>query len=157
MTQNMPKFSVTTQNTDRKKLPKHYWFWTQTIPVRNPDQQCTYQVQEILSEVHHPHVEQGQQTCSVSELKTNTVVSIFPGVLQQLYSQVFFPLSSTCLFRYVKWGYHIFMIKCCTIKHYMKRGRLVTKRLWKLNMRMPRTHFQNHCIVNINDHYFLFV
>lgn len=63
------------------------------IPVRNHAQEYIYPVQEILSVDLLPHVEQEQQICSVSELKTNSVVSIFLEVQQQVYYLVFFPLS----------------------------------------------------------------
>jgi hypothetical protein len=57
------------------------------------DREGIYQVQEILSLGHLLHAEQEQKICSVGELKTNRVVSIFPEVEQQLNYQEFFPQS----------------------------------------------------------------
>jgi len=64
-----------------------------SIPVRNHAQEDIYQVLGILSRDLLPHVEQEQQICSVSVPKTSNVVSVFLEVEQQLYFQVFFPLS----------------------------------------------------------------
>lgn len=63
------------------------------IPVRNHARQYICPVQGILSVDLLPHAEPEQQTCSVSEPKTNNLVSVFLEVQQQLYSLIFFPLS----------------------------------------------------------------
>jgi hypothetical protein len=82
---------VTNINGHHRRLPLHYG--CTTIPVRNHAREDIYQVLEILSKDLLPHVEQEQQTCNVSVLKTSILVSIFLEFEQQLYSLVCFPLS----------------------------------------------------------------
>jgi hypothetical protein len=82
---------VTDTNNYRRILPLHNR--CTPIPVRNRAQEDIYQVLGILSRDLHPHVEQEQQICSVSGPKTSNAVSVFLEVEQQLYFQVFFPLS----------------------------------------------------------------
>lgn len=82
---------VTNTNNYHRRLPLCYG--CTPIPVRNHAQEDIYQVLGILSQDLLPHAEQEQQTYSVSVPKTRIAVSIFLEVEQQLYSQVYFPLS----------------------------------------------------------------
>jgi len=82
---------VTNINNYCRRLPSHNS--CKPLPVRNRAREDIYQVLGILSQDLLPHVEPEQQIYSVSVPKTSIVVSIFLEVEQQLYSQVFFPLS----------------------------------------------------------------
>lgn len=64
----------------------------------------TCQGQESLSLNQLPRAEQEQQICSVDELKTNKVVSVFLAIEQLVYSQDFFPEPNDILndTRYLK-------------------------------------------------------
>lgn len=62
-------------------------------PVETFSQEGIYRGQETLSQSHRSRVEQQQQICSVSELKTNTEASVFLAVEQLVYFQEFSPRS----------------------------------------------------------------
>lgn len=62
-------------------------------PVETFSLEDIYRGQETLSLSHRPRVEQQQQICSVSELKTNTEASVFLAVEPLVYFQEFSPQS----------------------------------------------------------------